>query len=268
MSDDVAAPPVLAFAHANGIPGHSYDHFLQPLAGNYRLHVVEKLGHDPAYPVDRNWHSLSLELEAELQTLPRPIVGVGHSLGAVLMFLVARRRPQWFRSLVMLDPPLLNGWHGTMMRLAQLTGQVDRVTPAGKSQGRLDYWADWSSVQSYFHSRGFFRAFDPHCLEDYLKAGLEPWQDGWRLAFRPDVEVAIFRNTPTAVTAGSRLAVPGALVTGRQSPKPFHDCARRHVRRHHMLHRLAEGSHMYPLEKPEQTAQLLQDTLAVLETQS
>ena len=32
--------PVLAFAHANGVPGHSYDTFLAPLAEHYDIHVV------------------------------------------------------------------------------------------------------------------------------------------------------------------------------------------------------------------------------------
>lgn len=64
--------PVLAFAHANGVPGHSYDTFLAPLAEHYDIHVVECLGQDPRYPVDRDWKSLSLELEAFLEPLPKP----------------------------------------------------------------------------------------------------------------------------------------------------------------------------------------------------
>ena len=55
--------PVLAFAHANGVPGHSYDTFLDPLRDHYDVRVVECLGQDPRYPVDANWESLSLELE-------------------------------------------------------------------------------------------------------------------------------------------------------------------------------------------------------------
>ncbi|MCG8393743.1 MAG: alpha/beta hydrolase [Pseudomonadales bacterium] len=256
---------VLAFAHANGIPGHSYDTFLAPLRDEYDLFVVDRVGHDPAYPVDAQWHSLSLELEAQLADFPKPIVGAGHSLGAVLMYLVAQRHPQWFSSLVMLDPPMMNGWQGVMIDLAKLAGQVDRVTPAGKSQGRLDFWPDWESVESYFQSRGLFRAFDPRCLQDYLKAGLEPWQGGWRLRFRPEVEVAIFRHTPTAATRLPRLKVPGAIVTGRGSPSPFLHSAKRIARRHRMLHRIAEGSHMYPLEKPEATLALFRELLTELE---
>ncbi|MZR61594.1 alpha/beta fold hydrolase [Alcanivorax sp. DP30] len=256
--------PFLAFAHANGIPGHSYDTFLAPLAERYQLFVIDRVGHDPDYPVDAQWHSLSLELEAKLAPLPKPIVGMGHSLGSVLMYLVAQRHPEWFSALLMLDPPMMNGWQGMMINVAKLAGQIDRVTPAGKSRGRLDFWADWEAVESYFGSRGLFRAFDPRCLKDYLKAGLEPWEEGWRLRFRPETEVAIFRETPTAATRLPRLKVPAAVVTGKRSPSPFLHSARRIARRHHMIHRIAEGSHMYPLEKPEATLALCNELLELL----
>ncbi|MAX54243.1 MAG: alpha/beta hydrolase [Alcanivoracaceae bacterium] len=261
MSEVSGQKPVLAFAHANGIPGHSYDTFLAPLKDEYTLHVVDRVGHNPAYPVDSGWHSLSLELEAELAPLPKPLVGAGHSLGSVLMYLVAQRRPEWFSALIMLDPPMMNGIHGVLIAAAKLAKQVDRVTPAGKSKGRLDFWPDWTAVESYFGSRGLFRAFDSRCLQDYLKAGLEPFNEGWRLRFRPEVEVAIFRETPTSATRMPRLRVPGAIVTGRHSPAPFLHSAQRHVRRHGMLHRIADGSHMYPLEKPDATLALFRETL-------
>ncbi len=76
---------LLAFAHANGIPGHSYDTFLAPLAEDYQLVVLDRAGHDPAFPVADGWRSLSLELEAQLAPLPEPILGAGPSLGSVVV---------------------------------------------------------------------------------------------------------------------------------------------------------------------------------------
>ncbi|MDF1638071.1 alpha/beta fold hydrolase, partial [Alcanivorax jadensis] len=102
MSAVSAGRQTLVFAHANGIPGHSYDTFLAPLADEFDVIIIDRLGHNPAYPVDADWHSLSLELEARLESLPKPLVGAGHSLGSVVMYLVAQRRPEWFSALIML----------------------------------------------------------------------------------------------------------------------------------------------------------------------
>ncbi len=104
-------------------------------------------------------------------------------------------------------------------------------------------------MESYFNSRGLFKAFDPRSLQHYLEHGLERHGDGWRLRFRPEVEVAVFRETPTGVTS-PRLKVPGALVTGEKSPQLFHKGGARHARRHRMKRLFAPGSHMYPLERP------------------
>jgi pimeloyl-ACP methyl ester carboxylesterase len=253
--------PVLAFAHANGIPGHSYDTFLAPFQERFEVHVVECLGQNPRYPVDRDWVSLSQELERFIEPLPKPIVGLGHSMGAVLMFWVAQRHPDWFQALIMLDPPVANGRDALMLHLAKLTGLHERASPARKSRGRLDYWNNWDEVRSYFTSRAMFKAFDPRSLDNYLQAGLERHGEGWRLRFRPEVEVAVFENTPTGVTRQPRLKVPGVLMTAEGSPALFQNGGRRHARRHRMKRLFAPGSHMFPLERPEASAALVLDAL-------
>ena len=255
------AKPVLAFAHANGVPGHSYDTFLAPFAEQYDVRVAECLGQDPRYPVDRNWHSLSRELEAFLEPLPKPMVGMGHSLGSVLMFLIAERHPQWFSELVMLDPPVVNGPAAWLVRAARLVGLGDYFSPAHKSRGRLDYWASWDEVLSYFHSRRFFQSFDPRALADYLEHGLERHGDGWRLRFRPEIEVAIFREMATGVTRMPPVKVPGVLINGEDSPSMFHYAGKRHARRHGLTRLLAPGGHMYPLQTPEASAALVMKAL-------
>lgn len=256
--------PTLAFAHANGFPGGSYRCFLHELADEYRVEAVPLLGHDPAYPVDRDWHSLSLELEAWLEGLPRPLVAVGHSMGAVLLFMVASRRPEWFRALVMLEPPLVNGWPALAFNLLRRLGMADRITPAGKSRGRRDHWPDRDSVESYFRSRALFRRFHPRCLQDYLDAGLERDDSGYHLRYDPAVEVAIFRTTPGNTGRYPRLPVPAAVVSALDSDKRFHDAAARHARGQGMTHRFVPGGHLFPLEQPEHAAAELRSLLREL----
>lgn len=257
--------PVLAFAHANGVPGGSYRTFLEPLYGERDVRVREVIGLDARYPVDAHWHSLALELEQWLEGLPKPLTGVGHSMGGVLMFMVASRRPEWFRSLVMLDPPLINGPMRPLFNLLRRIGQSDRVTPAGRSKGRRAHWPDMDAVQAYFRGRGIFGRFDPRCLQDYLDAALVQAPDGYRLLVPPEVEVAIFRTTPGNLQRFPRLKVPGAIITGADSEGPFHTNHRRHCRRHRMTWAHAPGGHMFPLERPDEAAGLLQSLLAELE---
>lgn len=252
-----SAKPVLAFAHANGVPGGSYRKFLAAFEQDYQVHAIDRIGHDPAFPVDNHWHGLSRELEAFLEPLPKPLVGMGHSMGGVLMFTVAARRPEWFSALVMLDPPLINGLARWLFIFADLIGQGDRISPAGKSKFRRAEWPDRAEVDRYFSKRGFFQRFDPDCLRDYIDSAVECDAHGCRLRFLVDVEVGIFRTTPKDLHTYPRLKVPGMLVNGSETEPGFIHCARRHVRRHGMEWGMAEGGHMFPLEKPEQNSALV-----------
>ncbi len=254
--------PTLIFSHANGFPGGSYRTFLEPFSAHFELEVVDRIGHTPQFPVDQGWIGPSRELEALMEPLPKPLVGMGHSLGGVLTFMVAHRRPEWFSALVMLDPPLVNGWQGALFNLGRRLGMIDRVSPAGRSLGRRAHWPDWAEVEGYFNRRPFFQRLDPRCLADYLDAGLEEGADGWHLRYAPATEVDIFRTTPGDI---GRLAplrgVPGLVVSGASSEPAFRQCALRHVRRHGMVHRMAPGGHMFPLEQPAAASAIILEAL-------
>jgi len=100
---------LIHLAHANGIPGSSY----RPLYERLQPHTcfaLERFGHDPRFPVDDNWTHLADELIAHLQEhATEPVVGIGHSMGAVVTFMAACKRPDLFSGVLMLDPPIFWG---------------------------------------------------------------------------------------------------------------------------------------------------------------
>jgi surfactin synthase thioesterase subunit len=57
------------------------------------------------------------------------------------------------------------------------------------------------------------------------------------------------------------LRIPGVILNGTKTDAMFVDCAKRHNRRHKMGWGLAEGSHMFPLEHPLETAALVRQHL-------
>lgn len=91
------------FAHANGFPSATYAKLFEALAPEYRVDHLEMHGHDPRFPVNDNWDNLVDELLHHLASLEQPVWGVGHSLGGVLHYHAALRRPELYRGVVMLD---------------------------------------------------------------------------------------------------------------------------------------------------------------------
>ncbi|WP_028693872.1 alpha/beta fold hydrolase [Pseudomonas cremoricolorata] len=251
------------FAHANGFPSATYGKLFAGLAPDYDVRHLEQHGHDPRFPVDDNWQQLVEELLYHLALQDGPVWGVGHSLGGVLHLHAALRAPQFYRGIVMLDSPLLTRLDQWLIRLAKGLGLIDRITPAGRTLGRREAFADRDAARSYFASKRLFGQFDPDCLEAYLQHGLQPAEQGVRLRFDAATEISIYRNIPHASPKPARqLQLPVALVRGASSGvvRHHHGLAARGLPRGEYIS--VPGGHMFPLEQPIATAELLKGLFA------
>lgn len=255
--------PSIFFAHANGFPSATYGKLFAGLAPDYKVLHLPQHGHDARFPVDAQWSSLVDELLHHLHQQAEPVWGVGHSLGGILHYHAALRCPELYRGVIMLDSPLLTFVDRLLLRTAKRFGFIDRITPAARTLGRREAFEDPASARAYFAGKSLFRRFDPECLDDYIRFGLHQAGDGLRLSFDPGTEISIYRNIPdTAPGLAHQLQVPLAVVRGRHSRVmlPHHVRNVRYMR-DGKAYSLA-GGHMFPLERPQQTAQLLKDIIA------
>lgn len=250
--------PRLLFAHANGFPGMSYRSLLAPLHERFDIYPVDRLGHHPDYPVGSNWLALRDELLEQAAGAGEPVIGVGHSMGGVLMAMAAERAPERFRCIVMLDPPLMLGLDAWSMKVAKRFGLIDRVTPAGKSQGRRASWPNREAMANHLRRRGLFRRFTPEALLDYVEGGTRLRADGSaELCYDPAIETEIFRHLPDHLSRlPRRLQVPFGVLVGSDSDL-ITPRRRRRLAAHGMALELVPGTHMFPMEHPEETRQAL-----------
>ncbi len=268
-TDAIMTPPPerprLLFAHANGFPGSSYRSFLGPLAERFDLHPLDRLGHHPDFPVGHNWLALRDELLHYLESIDAPVIGVGHSMGGVLMAMAAEVMPERFRCVVMLDPPLMLGLDAWAMKAAKRFGFVERVTPARHSRGRRTLWPDRDAMRHSLRRRRLFRRFTSAALDDYVEGGTRLLDDGRAvLIYDPQVEVEIFRHLPDHLgDLPGRLRVPLALLAGEES-ELLTPRRRRRLVRHGVPVTLAPGTHMFPMEYPDEARRILLETLNTL----
>ena len=118
--------PILHFAHANGVPSACYRKLLNELSQDYQVVTIPQIGTDPRFPVDNHWQSLMEQVADSIrrQNGGEPVAVVGHSLGALTSYMAAHHYPELFKSLVMLDPPLQNGFAAYALQLAKLLGRM------------------------------------------------------------------------------------------------------------------------------------------------
>jgi pimeloyl-ACP methyl ester carboxylesterase len=251
--------PTIHFAHANGVPSACYRKMLNQLSNDYTIKLLPLLGMDERFPVKNNWHELADQIADSVQTqCSEPVIGMGHSMGALCTFFAAHNHPELFKAVVLMDPPIINGVSVIPFAFMKMIGQADKITPAGKSRYRRETWASRDEARENLGSKKFFQVFDAECFEDYIQYGLTDSETGVRLTIPVKTEVEIFRTTPTDVWRyRSPLHVPGLFIAGAQSEFVKVGFGAKLARQHGMDYRLAEGSHMFPLEKPQATADII-----------
>lgn len=269
----------LVFSHGNGFPGGTYRALFGPWReAGWQVDAVDRYGHDPRFPVSSNWPRLRDQLIDHIETLQaarpgaerRPVVLVGHSLGGFLSLKVAAQRPDLVRALVLLDSPLLTGWRAHSVQVAKATRLISRVSPGKVSSRRRQHWPSAQACFEHFAAKHTFARWAPGVLQDYIDAGTEPAPagdphgPGVVLRFDRRIETRIYDTLPHQFAALLRrhpVRCPAAFIAGTQSVEVRQvglSATRALV---HERLRWIEGSHLYPMERPLETAQTVLELL-------
>lgn len=265
----------IVFSHANGFPAGTYRVLFESWrAAGWRVLALPRIGHDPNYPVSGNWPHLRDELLAFIDgalasgAAQGPLHLVGHSLGGYLSLMAACRRPALARSVVLLDSPVVAGWRAHGLQVAKATGLVQRVSPARVSRTRRHTWPSAAAALQHFQGKAAFQRWDPRVLRDYIEAGIQPDTEApatagspaVRLAFERSVETHIYNTVPHGLAEMTRRHPPLGpvhFIAGTQSAEIRQVTlagTRALVQRSGGHLSWLEGSHLYPMEHPDDTA--------------
>ena len=216
--------PIIHFAHANGVPSRVYQKLFDLLSDEYDVIYTEALGTDKRYPIDEGWRSLTQQVIDSIvrQAAGRPVIGLGHSLGALLTLQATYARPELFNQVILLDPPLFFGKAAFSLDVAKRLQpkKIDQLSPAGLSKKRRDHWESREQAAASLRPKGFYKDFDEDCFQAYIQHALsdDPVRGGVTLSIPKMDEVNIFRTNPSSYWQPTpQPSVATHLVVGQHS---------------------------------------------------
>jgi pimeloyl-ACP methyl ester carboxylesterase len=255
---------IIHFAHANSFPAGSYRKLFAFLEDDFQINYLERHAHDPRFPVRDGWRELAHELHEDLKNrYTEPIIGIGHSMGGILHFLLAVEQPQLYKAIILLDSPLIGKTRAQAIRLTKRFGVFQRLMPSSRTaQNRRRHWNSKEEAFAHFKHRKRFPHFDEECLRDYVEHGTVEHEQGVKLYFDPETEAQIYRTLPDYFhRLTGKLTIPAAYIGGTHS-REARLAGLRFMRRHFPFRfYFLEGTHLFPLEKPDETAQAIRHAL-------
>jgi pimeloyl-ACP methyl ester carboxylesterase len=249
------------FAHANGFPAKTYSKLFSFLKDDFEIIYLERHAHNPKFPVTDGWERLRDELREELQKRSaQKIIGVGHSLGGILHLLVAVENPEIYKAIILLDAPVISRLSSTGIKVLKLTNLMEKFSPSQITRFRRAVWKTKIEALEHFQRKEKFANFDADVLRDYVEYGTTETQGGVKLFFEPKIEAKIYRTIPHNLPKLRRkLNIPVAYIGGTYS-REAKLAGISFMQKHFPFEfKFIEGSHLFPLENPRETAETIKE---------
>ena len=262
-----SAGPPLHFLHANGYPPECYKPFLELLQTQYHVFgmLLRPLWKDSNPNEIRSWKPFSQDLLQFLAQQPSPVIGVGHSIGAIVTLRAALQDPTKFRALILLDPVLLVPSRMIGWNFFSTLGLADKVHPLIKgAKRRRRSFDDLETVFRGYRNRSIFRYMSNENLRLFIEGMTRPKTDGtYELVYSPEWESQIYRTSLQDFDIWrnlSKLEVPTLFIRGAETDTFLENAARLVQRRQPKanIETLEQSTHLLPLERPQEVFDIAQ----------
>ena len=255
--------PAIFFCHATGFHARCWDQVIAHLPGRH-CYAIDARGHGhsskPAPPY--RWRSFGEDVAAIAAEIRLAgAIAAGHSMGGHAATLAAALSPGSFAGLLLLDPVIRSE--------GEYTGPWTQAQFVAKRRNR---WASREEMYARFENRVPFDSWDRKVLRDYCEYGLLADGDGFVLACPPEIEAAIYENSPAPESniyaEIARIQIPVRIVRAGKRGDPGNfmgqsptapDLASHFARARDLCD--AEHSHFIPMEAPGQVAHWIGEML-------
>jgi pimeloyl-ACP methyl ester carboxylesterase len=193
-----------------------------------------------------------------------PVVGVGHSLGAVITFLAAAKYPDLFSQIVLMDPVIFPTWLLAVFKVTKWL-HMTRFNPlaVGARRRKKVFASPEEAYRRFSSGRGMFATWSDDYIRAYCTHGLGKNNDGTAvLKCNPETEAQIYESVLQDIwTYPASVKCPTLIIRGGSSTTFLAGAANRLERKlkHGRLVTVPDTTHFVPMEKPEACHKAIMD---------
>lgn len=251
------------FYPANGFPVGTYSQFLKHISEKFQLNCLSLR---PCWPGigepkgQTNWEMYADDLIAFLeQQYEQPVVGIGHSQGATATLIAAAKRPDLFKSLVIIEPASVSPRMALLLRILPFFIKKTQA-PANVAMKKRSIWGSREEFIAHYQKSRAYRRIGPEVMKDLSEYGLTPQEDGsFRLTFSVKWEASNYALAPSIWKYLKQIDIPMTVIGGKPSiffNQKLRDNWVRDFPKS-ILKVNTDFGHLFPLEAPELCADLV-----------
>ncbi|MFC1822262.1 alpha/beta fold hydrolase [Thermodesulfobacteriota bacterium] len=258
--------PLAHISHATGLCAGTYSPLAKRLKSKLRIVGMDDRGHgNSTAPADphklKTWDLFVDDLEGFFESLHEPVIAIGHSRGGVTSLVLAVKRPELIRAVILIDPSIIPLFWTLPLFLARKLGLTRFIPMVAQAGRRKNVWPDRETLFDAYRNKGAFRTWDEEFLKAYIADGTEETPDGsFKLCCEPLWEQQTFASClhdmwryiplirqPTLLLYGanSYAFLPSAV---KRFKANFPDATFRCY---------SENGHFLPMERPDDTVKTI-----------
>jgi len=261
--------PETHLLHANGFCAGTYTPFVKHLVSDIKVIATDIRGHGDSIGQTlgriNHWKIFADDLKNFIEKkMSYPVIGIGHSLGAVTTYMAAATYPHLFSGIILIDPVILPKRILYLLNALKFTGLIGKFHLASGARRRKRIFNGKNeALQRFTSGRGIFKTWSPEFVDAYLECGLlEEDENTAILKCDPELEAQIFESAPTdAWKFASMISCPVLAIRGEKSDTFYPDAAdslKKYIKDYTLV-TVPNTGHFVPMEKPEECAEIIKN---------
>ena len=256
------------FLHGNGFPPKAYCDFLNKLSfsGNVFAMYQKPLSPTEIDPLSiRGWNIFKDDALHFLKKNDlRKSVGVGHSMGAIIILVIEIQNPGTFKKIFLLDPVITSPFKSILYKMLLKLGLIDKFHPMilRTNNKKMIYETKEEIYKSYRSKKVFSKIADEN-LKHYINSIIQEKDGQVEIKISKKWENTIYRNGSLydymIWKNISKVKTPVYIITPKNNEFGHFNYGSYLKRKNNKFINLKvnNSTHLFPLERPEKTAELI-----------